>query len=353
MIRLEIPPHTGVTVLSNVFIDQYMPAANGEFVKVYIYLLRNLSSGSTSFSLELMADSLQNTEKDICRALAYWESTKLLSLSYDEDQKLSGIQLHTVPAPPELPDTAAAVSRLPVLEQQSPPAQLSAPSASEPELTPERIRQLKQNEDVVQLLYIAEQYLGKTLSPTEMKKLLFLYDGLHMSPDLIEYLIEYCVLHNHKSVRYMETVAFAWAEDGIRTVAQAKERSSRYKKEYYTILNAMGISGRQPVPDEVSFMESWLNQNAFPMEIIREACSRTVLKTGQASFPYADGILKDWKRKNVRNLQDVQALDVLHQKKKSSGTQAARSNHSKPNQFNNFQQRKYDFSDYEKRLLNQ
>ena len=31
-------------------------------------------------------------------------------------------------------------------------------------LTPERVSQLKQNEDIVQLLYIAEQYLGKTLS---------------------------------------------------------------------------------------------------------------------------------------------------------------------------------------------
>lgn len=349
MIRLEMIPNKGTTVVSNAFIDQYMPAANGEFVKVYLYLLRNLAGESASFSLEQMADRLQNTEKDIYRALVYWENKRLLSLSYDENQKLSGILLHNVP---EADLTQGAFTAPPVFTENPPEAERSETSPAR-ELTPERIRELKQKDDVIQLLYIAEQYLGKTLSPTEMKKLLFLYDELHMSPDLIEYLIEYCVLHNHKSVRYMETVALAWVKDGVCTVEQAKERSSRYKKDYYTILSYMGINGRQPVSDEITYMESWLTGSAFSMEIIREACSRTVLKTGQASFPYADSILRDWKKKNVHSLKDIQALDAEHQKKKPAGAQSSRPNRGRPNQFNNFQQRKYDFTDYEKRLLNQ
>lgn len=91
------------------------------------------------------------------------------------------------------------------------------------ELTPDRIRELKQNEEIIQILYIAEQYLGKTLTPTESQKLLFFYDGLGLSADLIEYLLEYCVSHNHKSIRYIEKVAIAWAENGVTTVEQAKQ----------------------------------------------------------------------------------------------------------------------------------
>ena len=87
---------------------------------------------------------------------------------------------------------------------------------------------MKQNEEIIQILYIAEQYLGKTLSPTESQKLLFFYDGLGLSADLIEYLLEYCVSHNHKSIRYIEKVAIAWAEEGITTVEQAKRSNSRY-----------------------------------------------------------------------------------------------------------------------------
>ena len=98
-------------------------------------------------------------------------------------------------------------------------------------LTPDRISELKQNEEIIQILYIAEQYLGKTLTPTESQKLLFFYDGLGLSADLIEYLLEYCVSHNHKSIRYIEKVAIAWAENGVTTVEQAKQSCSRYSRE--------------------------------------------------------------------------------------------------------------------------
>ena len=72
MITLHNASLPEVTILSNTFIDNYMPEANGEFVKVYIYLLRALSSAPVSFSLEQMADRLLCTERDILRALKYF-----------------------------------------------------------------------------------------------------------------------------------------------------------------------------------------------------------------------------------------------------------------------------------------
>ena len=74
LISLQNSSELEVTILSNRFIDNFMPRANGEFVKVYIYLLRMVSAAPSSFSLEHMADSLFCTERDISRALKYWES---------------------------------------------------------------------------------------------------------------------------------------------------------------------------------------------------------------------------------------------------------------------------------------
>ena len=113
------------------------------------------------------------------------------------------------------------------------------------------MKELKQNEDIIQLLYIAEQYLGKTLTPTETRKILFFYDELHMSVDLIDYLIEYCVGRDHRSIRYIETVAMAWKEEGITTVEMAKDSTSRYSKEYFSVLKAMGIANRNPSDAEI------------------------------------------------------------------------------------------------------
>lgn len=335
-----------------------MPRANGEFVKVYIYLLR-ISGASTSFSLEQMADRLLCTEKDILRALKYWAKEGLLSLKYENDKTLTGIELGGIPSASSgmqtqtaRIDSDSAPDPLLPLPQEKPPAPKT--------LSPARIRELKKNEEIVQLLYMAEQYLGKTLTSTELQKILYFYDELKMSASLIEYLIEYCVSKNHRSIRYMETVAIAWTQAQIKTVEEAKSASAQYGKEYYTILRALGISGRNPVENEISIMDTWLKTYGFTIDIIREACSRTVLKTGQSSFQYADSILTDWKKNHVHTLKDIQQLDDRHRKncaakaqeqKSASGCAPAPS--ARKNRFNNFQQREYDFAEYEKRLLNQ
>ena len=37
--KLHLQSDNGVTLIENRFIDQYMPSANGEYVKLYLYLL--------------------------------------------------------------------------------------------------------------------------------------------------------------------------------------------------------------------------------------------------------------------------------------------------------------------------
>ena len=276
MITLQNSRNAEVTVLTNNFIDNYMPGANGEFVKVYIYLLRLLSDTSVPFSLEQMADHFFCTERDIIRALKYWEKEKLLTLTYRNNEDIADIILNVPPVKSAASDTTVSAAPVTKTEPQtsSAPAQpVKQTTRSATALSPDRVKELKQNDEIVQLLYIAEQYLGKTLTPTEMKKILFFYDELKFSPDLIEYLIEYSVSRGHKSMRYIETVALAWADEGITTVTMAKEANSRYAKEYFTIFKSMGISGRNPVDTEISLMNTWLNDYGFTMDIIQEACS--------------------------------------------------------------------------------
>ena len=97
-IHLRALSSSQVTILSNIFIDQYMPGAGGEFVKVYIYLLRLLADPSASVCLPLLADRLNCTEGDISRALKYWSNEGLLILETDPSGELTGITL-TEPSP--------------------------------------------------------------------------------------------------------------------------------------------------------------------------------------------------------------------------------------------------------------
>lgn len=90
----------GVTVVKNTFIDQYMPQANGEFVKVYLYLLRCANTGR-ELSLSSIADVLEHTENDIRRALLYWEKQDLVHLKMNTHGDLISITFSDLPTTQE------------------------------------------------------------------------------------------------------------------------------------------------------------------------------------------------------------------------------------------------------------
>ena len=85
-----------VTVIPNTFFDHYLPRANGEFLKIYLYLLRWLSHPDHALSLSGMADTFFMTENDITRALKYWEAEGLLRLTFDRDGSIAGICINPV-----------------------------------------------------------------------------------------------------------------------------------------------------------------------------------------------------------------------------------------------------------------
>lgn len=333
-IQLQKKPDMDVTLVRNVFLDEYMPEASGEFVKIYLYLLRCASAGK-EISVSIIADTFEHTEKDVTRALKYWEKMQLLSLSYDENGILNGIDF-LEPAHKEavLPEKPAFV----------PPPKVP--------LSPDRIAELKSHEDMEQLLFIAARYIGRPLTSSEIANILYFYDSLHFSVDLIEYLVEYCVSKGNKSSHYMEKVALGWAEEGIQTVQEAKNSTNLYNKKYYAVLNAFGIKGRGPARMEKEYIDRWFDTFHFTMDIIEEACNRTIAKTHSPSFAYADKILEGWWKKQVHHLSDIQPLDTEHQKTRKGKNQKTTAKAAAPNRFNNFDQRDYDFDRLEKELLN-
>ena len=167
-------------------------------------------------------------------------------------------------------------------------------------------------------------------------------------------MIEYCVSKNHKSLRYIESVALAWHQEGYQTVTQAKKGSSVYGKSYFAILKAFGIKGRNPVEAEISYMNKWLQEWGFSLDLITEACNRTMGAIHQPSFAYTDSILKSWYTSKVKSLADVKALDSQRTKKAQPSPAPASPPRKSgaPNRFHNFKQRDYDFSKLEEKLIN-
>lgn len=339
--------YTDATVISNRFIDEYMKAANDAQLKVYLHLIRKMSA-RLSTSVSEIADIFNYTEKDVLRALKYWEKNRLLTLEYDESKNLTGIHLQDlnapIPAPAVIPENSPACvvpisSKLSAIEG----AQAEENPYERPSYTLDQLKAFKADEAASRLLFITEQYLKKTLSPSDMKTILFLSDKLGFSEDLIDYLIQYCVDRGKKDLHYIEKVAINWAQEGITTPKQAARYASKYDKTVYDIMKALGKTS-VPTQTEVTYITRWTKEYAFTKDIIFAACERTVLATDRHRFAYADSILTSWHKAGVHHKNDIQALEDSFQKNKPSKT-------ASNNKFNQFMQNTYDFDALEKELL--
>lgn len=353
-IRTQCKSNT--TVIENEFIDHYMPKANGEYVKVYLYLLRHLNAHEICMTLTDMADCLDNTERDILRALKYWEKEGLLLITYDAQGLISGIDIATISASNA---GHAANTQIPTPVVVAPKVVDSAPlptpntqvDAIEAKASSTKVTHSKSRKEFKQLLFMTEQYLGKTLSKSDVDTMSYFYDTLHFPIMLIEFLVEYCAGNGHYSMHYIQSVALAWSDAGILTVDAAKAQIANFNKDYYTVLKAYGISGRNPVTSEKQFIDKWTKEYCFSMELILEACNRTIANIHQPSFEYTDSILMSWMAKKVHYLADLNKIDEEYQDKKNKKASYEKPATSK-NSFNNFQPRSYDIDALEKQLLN-
>ena len=375
------------SAVSDFFIDYYMTDANGEFVKIYLYLVRLLHSGN-AVTVAGIADHFNLTEKDICRAVKYWIKQGVLQLEYTKDKKLTGITL--LPLSPKEEDaeddtleslfsadaseesnttesnnykSSTAGSQTKASASMTAATQDTALSGNNTSMQPtdvassiadpatEQISQSavpnkiaykpsfiaskKEDEDFGNLLYQTETYFGKPLTQSDIHSLLYIYEELAFSPELLEYLVEYCVSINKKSCRYIEAVAIEWYKNGIVSVEDAKVASKNYNSIYVAVLKQLGIPRRVPTPTETAFIDTWYNTYSFNKNIIMEACKRAITaRPHSANFNYVNGILESWHKQNVRKLSDIEELDrkwAAEKKKKST------SNKTSSNQFNNYQ----------------
>lgn len=337
------------TAISNRFIDEYMVDANDAQIKVYLYLIRMMSSNKET-DVSDMADRFNYTEKDILRSLKYWEKKQLLSLEYDTQGKLTGIRL-TDPqgcAQPAVRPTASIVPiKQPEAVIQQGPVPVPMPVSSVPaqrHYSRDELKAFKDSAETGQLLFIAEAYLGKQLNMSDIETLYFIHSELGFSCELVDFLLQYCIDKGKRSFAYIRSVAIDWAEHNITTSRQAKSyiRNS-YDKSVYTVLKLLGRMG-SPTAKEAQIVGKWTGEYSFSMEIIEEACNRTVMATESHRLEYCDKVLSSWYSEGVHELSDVSARDSAYRKAKAA--KPARSN-----SFTQIQTNDYDFDALERKLL--
>lgn len=357
-VRIANSQSADSTAVSNIFIDSYLADANDAQIKIYLFLLRAMQAGRATNVSEI-ADAFNHTEREVKRALTYWEEKGLVRLEYD-GKRLTDITLEDLSGRKKA--TGAAFADPQDLPGQNDRMHADAPEETIParrRYTADEISAFRRDEALAMTLFAAEQYFKRALNPSEIQIILYAYEELGFPADLLDYLLQYTVEHaKGRYASYMEKTAIAWHSEDVRTLEDASAKSGRTDKRVYEIMRALGLSSNQPTPFEIGYFDRWLNEYCFSMEMILDACRKTVFRTQSHRVEYTDGILSDWHAHGAHTPEEVAALDAAHEKashrkerKNGSVREQDTGNVDTRNRFNRFRAQEYDFETLKNKIV--
>lgn len=315
------------TPVSNIFIEKYMPQARGEFIKIYLLMLKHNICGELGVSSAILASSLNLLESDILNALEYWNELGVIKLNKIDNMGNFNVEFVDL-------NENTDVS----------PKQLDLLEALDSNNTKDMLKDI-------------EVLLGRPLSPNEMSIYLNWQREFGFSSELILILIEYCVSKGKSDHRYIEKVALAWHDQKITTIEQAQNLIKKTEDKWVNIrkvLTYLGINTTDIMKPQQDMIEKWLLIYKFPTEIIFKACDVCFERLNRADFKYIDGILTNWNKNDIKTLEDIALKDNKPNKASSyqkNNNYNNKSNGKTPLKFNNFEPREYDYDSLEKKLL--
>ena len=268
----------GVTPVENLFIQEYLPRASGDYVRVYLYGLMQCYHPSEDMTLERTAHILDLPEETVRDAFQYWERQGLVR----------------------------RVSDRPVTYQY---LNLAATMANESPMDQAVYRHRDFNTRLQQL------FGNRLLHPAEFMTACEWVEDLHLPEAVVLIMVEnYIARHGSRfQFKSLNKMALRWAEEGVLTEAQAYEQTmaeSDAWKLCEQVLKRFSLR-RKPTADEYGMARKWLEEWKLTPKAVMAACTETV-NARNPSFGYLDGILK----RHVSILSGADVAGSIEEQKK-------------------------------------
>lgn len=287
----------GFTAVENIFIDSFMPSADGNFVKIYILALRRAWEGR-EVSNEIIADLLGIIESDVVRAWDYWQDMGIVRIEKDEVEFLDLKKLF--------------------IENVYYPKTESKDSIVETMTSP----------IIAEMLSKAEFFMRKSISPMQKQDIAKWIEIYNMPPQIILEAFKYAgERKNVYRLNYVEKIVRDWSDKNIRTIEQVEESFRLHDEKYYRyneVMRAIGLNQKPYNDMDFEMINKWFDIYGFSMDVVKEALKK-VVNIKNPNLSYFDKILTSWHKKGVTKVRDIELLDTKPEPKK------------KPTKFHNFE----------------
>lgn len=273
------------TAVDNIFINNYLPYADSNYVKVYLYgLYKCQDSNSRDNTLENFLNELNLSQEEIEKAFYYWQEQGLIQI------------LNVIPF---------EVRYLPISDVLNNTKKYNAKKYE------------SFNAQAQEIL------CGRMITPNEYREYYDIIERLHMEKEALLMIINYCVnvKGNNVGYAYITTIAKDWANQKITTAKQVEERLIEFENlqtgiEY--LFKLMGLK-RLPNIEERTLYQKW-TQQGFDDEVLNYVAKKIKSKN-KTSFQYMDNVLDKYYANKLFSVNEIE----LFEEEKAKSMQIARS----------------------------
>lgn len=259
--------------IENIFLNEYMPSAPGDYVKVYLFGLM-YAQHHEEMDHQTLAKQLRLSEETVDQAWSYWADMQVIKKHSRGGHGILSYDVEFV----NLRDQMYA----------------SSPREEEPESFGE-MDQMIQNRDLKTLIGDIEKVSGKVLSSRDTQEIYSWIQDFGAKPALIRYAFEYCCRKGKTNIKYISKVVAQWSSQGFQTEEDARQYLEQVEARYgeqKRILHALGLN-RSATEAEKKMIDQWLDEMHFSMERVLEACGRTI-SISNPNLRYVNKILENW-----------------------------------------------------------
>jgi DNA replication protein DnaD len=267
------------TAVDNLFINEFLPYAPENCVRVYIYGLYKCSNPNTfDNTIESFASVLNLSTQDIEDIFLYWQEQGLVQI------------LSTMPIEIRYMPLKNIISNV------------------------KKFNLDKYSEFNAQAQKIIE---GRMISKTEYAEYYTLLETYHIQPEALIMTMKYCTVLKGKNVGwpYILTVAKNWATEGITTTTAVEERIKLMDQNTSGIGKILKICGskRLATIDEREKYLKWIEKWDFPLESI-EYIAKQIAQKGRANFDKINFKLNKYFELNKISISEIEEYEAQKSK---------------------------------------
>ncbi len=340
MFRIKEPNlDFGHTAIENIFINDFMPMANGVQLKVYLTGYKFAKENPTTIEVTnaTIAKHLNIPLSDVLAAWDFWENKNVIV----KHTKLDAVDVTDF--------DIEFLSLIQLYIDKNLESKKVVSTGVAPSQTVELVN-ASQDPQIKEMFYLIDQLVRRTLEPNERMRILDLVRAYNFDTAVVVRAFELAIEgRGQKSFNYVKAILLDWYDKGLLTLKDVEEKLLTEKEEflrYRKIYALLGYSSRLPSAGDKEVMKRWLDDYKFDFDFLMFVLKESSKRTSNVNMNYLDKIIMDL---HTEGVQTIEAYQTYLEARQSKDNKKPYGNAPKKagNKFHNFEQDTEEYTNEE------